>query len=75
MEFIINASFTDLKKYLSTALIGLHTMWNEHFGISVVEYMAAGLVTVAHKSGGPLLDIVVPFNDLPTGRSNFSMID
>lgn len=33
-------------------------MWNEHFGISVVEMMAAGLVIVAHKSGGPLMDIV-----------------
>lgn len=37
---------------------GLHTMWNEHFGISVVELMAAGLVVVAHNSGGPKLDII-----------------
>lgn len=42
-------------------------MWNEHFGIGVVEYMAAGLVAVAHASGGPLMDIVVPLNDCPTG--------
>lgn len=42
-------------------------MWNEHFGISVVEYMAAGLVTVAHKSGGPQADIVVPYNGAITG--------
>ena len=42
-------------------------MWNEHFGISVVEYMAAGLVTIAHDSGGPRMDIVVPLNDQPTG--------
>jgi alpha-1,2-mannosyltransferase len=35
-------------------------MWNEHFGIGVVEMMAAGVPTVAHGSGGPLLDIVRP---------------
>ena len=33
-------------------------MWNEHFGIGVVEMMAAGVVPVAHASGGPALDIV-----------------
>lgn len=32
-------------------MIGLHTMWNEHFGISVVEGMAAGQIMVAHASG------------------------
>ena len=40
--------------------IGLHTMWCEHFGISVVEMMAAGLVMIAHDSGGPRMDIVNP---------------
>jgi alpha-1,2-mannosyltransferase len=33
-------------------------MRNEHFGICVVEYMAAGLIPVSHNSGGPLADIV-----------------
>lgn len=42
-------------------------MIDEHFGINVVEFMAAGLITVAHASGGPLLDIVVPYQGLPTG--------
>lgn len=28
---------------------------------------AAGLIPVAHKSGGPLQDIIVPFNGQPTG--------
>lgn len=35
-------------------------MWNEHFGICVVEYMAAGLIVVAHDSAGPKNDIVKP---------------
>lgn len=29
--------------------------------------MAAGTVIIAHNSGGPKLDIVVPFNEEPTG--------
>jgi alpha-1,2-mannosyltransferase len=42
-------------------------MWNEHFGISVVEMMAAGLITIAHRSGGPAMDIVVPHEGVETG--------
>jgi alpha-1,2-mannosyltransferase len=33
-------------------------MKNEHFGIAVVELMTAGIVTIAHKSAGPLFDII-----------------
>jgi alpha-1,2-mannosyltransferase len=33
-------------------------MKEEHFGISVVEMMAAGLVTITHNSAGPKLDII-----------------
>lgn len=33
-------------------------MENEHFGISIVELMAAGIIVVAHASGGPLMDII-----------------
>jgi alpha-1,2-mannosyltransferase len=29
---------------LATASVGLHAMWNEHFGIVLVEYLAAGVV-------------------------------
>ena len=36
----------------------MHTMIDEHFGIGVVEMLAAGLVTIAHGSGGPLMDII-----------------
>eukprot|EP01105_Mastigella_eilhardi_P021509 TRINITY_DN5211_c0_g1_i1.p1 TRINITY_DN5211_c0_g1~~TRINITY_DN5211_c0_g1_i1.p1 ORF type:complete len:464 (-),score=128.01 TRINITY_DN5211_c0_g1_i1:1188-2579(-) len=50
---------------LSRACAGLHTMRDEHFGICVVEYMAAGAVPVAHRSAGPLRDIVVPHHPQP----------
>lgn len=46
--------------YLRRAAVGLHCMADEHFGICVVEYMAAGAVPLAHDSAGPRLDIVVP---------------
>ena len=46
--------------YLRKAAVGLHCMCDEHFGICVVEYMAAGAVPLAHDSAGPRLDIVTP---------------
>ncbi|KIK67311.1 glycosyltransferase family 4 protein [Collybiopsis luxurians FD-317 M1] len=67
VKFIVNAPYSEMLAWLARASIGLHTMLDEHFGINVVEFMAAGLIPVAHKSGGPLQDIVVPFNGEPTG--------
>ena len=42
MEFVVNADFLEVKQLLGGAVGGLHTMLDEHFGISIVEYMAAG---------------------------------
>lgn len=42
VDFAINASFEELQRLLAEAVGGLHTMLDEHFGISIVEYMAAG---------------------------------
>lgn len=56
-----------LREYYGRAMIGLHTMRDEHFGIGVVEMMAAGTVVIAHNSAGPREDIVVPFNGQATG--------
>ncbi|XP_074073297.1 GDP-Man:Man(3)GlcNAc(2)-PP-Dol alpha-1,2-mannosyltransferase [Macrotis lagotis] len=67
VEFQINVPFEEFKYYLSKATIGLHTMWNEHFGIGIVECMAAGTIILAHNSGGPKLDIVVPYEGNITG--------
>ncbi|EDV24914.1 uncharacterized protein TRIADDRAFT_50291 [Trichoplax adhaerens] len=67
VKFELNVSFEKLQERLSNATIGLHTMWNEHFGIGVVECMAAGAVTLAHNSGGPKMDIVKDWQGQPTG--------
>ena len=42
VEWYVNVPFSELKMLLGDAVGGLHTMMDEHFGISVVEYMAAG---------------------------------
>ena len=38
----MNVSHAELRELLGGAVGGLHTMTDEHFGISIVEYMAAG---------------------------------
>ncbi|XP_074650121.1 GDP-Man:Man(3)GlcNAc(2)-PP-Dol alpha-1,2-mannosyltransferase-like [Tubulanus polymorphus] len=67
VEFKLNVPFIVLKEELAAATIGLHTMWNEHFGIGVVECMAAGTVVLAHNSGGPKMDIVTDYEGSRTG--------
>ena len=60
VEFAVNLPYGDLQSLLSRSSVGLHSMWNEHFGICVVEMMAAGCIVIAHDSGGPKEDIVRP---------------
>ena len=45
-------------KILSRAKIYLHPTKKEHFGISIIEAMASGLIPIVHKSGGPWEDIL-----------------
>ncbi|XP_057292295.1 GDP-Man:Man(3)GlcNAc(2)-PP-Dol alpha-1,2-mannosyltransferase-like [Hydractinia symbiolongicarpus] len=67
VSFHLNVSYEELIDHLSDSIVGLHTMRDEHFGIGVVEFMAAGLVTLAHNSAGPKMDIVIDWNDVKTG--------
>ncbi|WWD21459.1 hypothetical protein CI109_105944 [Kwoniella shandongensis] len=67
VEFLANAPYPEIVRRLGEASIGLNTMMDEHFGINVVEFMAAGLIPIVHASAGPLLDIVVPYNGQKTG--------
>lgn len=67
VEFVVDAPWDTIVSWLGRGWIGTNAMWNEHFGIGVVEYMAAGLIPVVHNSGGPKLDIVTPLDGNPTG--------
>ncbi|KZO96898.1 glycosyltransferase family 4 protein [Calocera viscosa TUFC12733] len=67
VEFVVNAPYKEVQGWLARASIGFSTMVDEHFGINVVEFLAAGLIPVVHASAGPYLDIVVPYQGQPTG--------
>ncbi|CAI8492397.1 unnamed protein product [Hanseniaspora opuntiae] len=58
--FKVNLSYPELLDEIKDSQFGLNTMWNEHFGISVVEYFANNTIPLAHASAGPLLDILGP---------------
>lgn len=68
VEFVCDATWPQMLGWMRRASVGVNGMWNEHFGIGVVEYQAAGLVSVVNNSGGPKLDIVVDVDGEPTGR-------
>ncbi|KAL6854154.1 glycosyltransferase family 4 protein [Trichoderma novae-zelandiae] len=67
VQFHINASWAEILEWSRRGSVGVNGMWNEHFGIGVVEYQAAGLIAVVHDSGGPKLDIVTDVDGQPTG--------
>ena len=60
VQFCVNQPYSKIRDSLGVASVGIHTMWNEHFGIGIVEMMAAGLIVVAQNSGGPASDIIQP---------------
>ncbi|KAB1217633.1 GDP-Man:Man(3)GlcNAc(2)-PP-Dol alpha-1,2-mannosyltransferase [Morella rubra] len=67
VEFYKNLMYRDLVRLLAGAVAGFHSMTDEHFGISVVEYMAAGAIPIAHNSAGPKMDIVLEEDGQQTG--------
>lgn len=78
VTFLLNApwdvtessSAASIMSHLRTASVGINAMWNEHFGIGVVEYQAAGLISVVHNSGGPRKDIVIDVDDWISGEKD-----
>lgn len=67
VKMIANASLETIKEEFTIAKIGIHTMKDEHFGISIIEMMAAGLIVIAHNSAGAKEDIIVPEKNLGVG--------
>lgn len=72
VHFACDAPWPEVLDWLSRSWVGVNGMWNEHFGIGVVEYQAAGLICVVNDSGGPKADIVVEIDGEPTGKSTLS---
>jgi len=58
VQFEVELSHDRIVSLFSSCKIGLHTMIDEHFGISIVEFMSSGLLTIANNSGGPKCDII-----------------
>jgi alpha-1,2-mannosyltransferase len=58
IEFMINKPRGEILDLFKKAKVAIHTMREEHFGISIVEMMSAGLIVIAHASAGPKMDII-----------------
>jgi alpha-1,2-mannosyltransferase len=58
VKFIPNGTVEQITEEFSKAKIGIHTMFEEHFGITLIEMMAAGLIVVTHNSAGAKNDIL-----------------
>ena len=58
VKFLKNGSTEEIMEEFSKAKIGIHTMIDEHFGINLIEMMAAGLILVTHNSAGAKDDIL-----------------
>jgi alpha-1,2-mannosyltransferase len=52
VTLLTDLSQEELFREIARAKVYLHTMIGEHFGISIVEAMAAGCIPVVHNSGG-----------------------
>lgn len=61
---------SQLVDIMSSSIAGVHSMLDEHFGIGVVELADSGLMTIAHNSAGPKMDIIVPPVDLSLNSSD-----
>ncbi len=58
VKILVDISEEQKMNLLRKAKIYLHPMKYEHFGIAIVESMAAGLIPIVHKRGGPWIDII-----------------
>ncbi|UXD22482.1 hypothetical protein IPA_05365 [Ignicoccus pacificus DSM 13166] len=62
LELKPNLSFDELKELIGRAKYYLHPPLVEHFGIAIVEAMAAGAIPFVLKDGGAWFDIVAPIS-------------
>jgi len=57
VKLLANVSRERLREILCGSTLYLHPPYPEHFGISVVEAMAAGLVPIVYRGGGAWEDV------------------
>lgn len=67
----MNQPYSKIIDCFKQSIVGIHTMVAEHFGISVVEMLAAGLIVVAHDSAGPKLDIIRDSQFLASAKEDY----
>lgn len=60
IDFVVNADWSEISTRLRMAKCAIHTMVDEHFGISILEFLEAKIPLVCHRSGGPETDILLP---------------
>ena len=53
VKIVPNIEWSRLNNLLLTSKVYLHTKFNEHFGISIIEAMSSGCIPIVHNSGGP----------------------
>src|SRR5712692_3383793 len=67
-----------VRELLGRAMVYIHCAENEHFGITIVEAMAAGCVPIVHDSGGPreivTSDVGFRWRDLATAAQQITML-
>ena len=67
-----------VRDLLSRAMAYVHCAENEHFGITIVEAMAAGCVPIVHDSGGPreivTSDVGFRWPDLPAAVRQINLL-
>ena len=59
-KLLADFPFIELKKMLANSKFFIHTTFEEHFGIVVVEAIAAGCIPIVHNSGGPAEIVQMP---------------
>lgn len=70
VEFIVDCSYEEIQRKLAEVKFGLNAMWNEHFGIAVVEYLSSGVIPIVHASAGPHMDIAQTDGPSPGWKSD-----
>jgi alpha-1,2-mannosyltransferase len=65
VTFVLDAPWSNVRAMLQSSSVGVNAMWNEHFGMGIVEYMAAGLIPIAHNSAGARMDIIKDDKGVP----------